>query len=80
MEHVLTLTQKKLLNITNVDEVLDFDEKEITLNSKEDRITIKGNGLKIVAFDKSTSNFQSEGEVYSIIYGKNLPIFKKLFK
>lgn len=80
MEHVLTLTQKKLLNITNIDEVLDFDEKEITLNSKEDRITIKGNGLKIIAFDKSTGNFQSEGEVYSIIYGKNLPIFKKLFK
>ena len=80
MEHVLTLTQKKLLNITNVDEVLDFDEKEITLNSKEDRITIKGNGLKIIAFDKSTGNFQSEGEVYSIIYGKNLPIFKNLFK
>lgn len=80
MEHILTLSQKNSLSITKVDEVLDFDEKEITLNSGEDKITVKGNNLRIISFDKNSGNFQSSGEVYSIVYGKNLPTLKKLFK
>ena len=80
MEHILTLTDKNTLTITKVDEVLDFDEKEITLFCDEDKITIKGSGLTIISFDKNTGNFQSNGEVHSISYGKNLPVLKRLFK
>ncbi len=80
MEQVLSLTNKNALSIVGIEEVVSFDEKEITLKGGGDKIHIKGSGLSIKNFDVESKRFESVGKVFSITYKNGGLAVKKLFK
>lgn len=79
-EKILTLVDKCKLNITNVDEVLAFDEKEIQLNSENGKIYIRGSELKITNFDGEKKILSASGVIDGVFYKDNAKILKKIFK
>ena len=79
-KHSVTIEQRKNIAITAVESVVAFSEVKIVLSLLgEERMSIIGTDLKIIAFSKTTSSFLAEGKVTSILYhGKS--IASRIFK
>ena len=66
----VTIERKKSIHITAVDSVVSFSEVKIVLVLQgNERLTIVGTGLKIVAFSKTNGAFLAEGTVTGVSYG-----------
>ena len=66
----VTIERKKSIHITAVDSVVSFSEVKIVLILQgNERLTIVGTGLKIVAFSKTNGAFLAEGTVTGVSYG-----------
>lgn len=83
-KQIIAITDGKLIKINFVEEILGFDENIVILNSKNGKISIEGNELKIESLEKNggilvvkgeiTGVFSSSGEIkkgfFSRIFGK----------
>ena len=80
--HILTIDNKKRLQVTAVSEVLAFTDKEVKLKLNDKTIVfISGNGLKIGGFDNSSGNALILGDVIAVKYkGQEESLIKKVFK
>ena len=80
--HIVTIDNKKRIQITAVSEVLAFTDKEVKLKLNDKTIMfILGNGLKIGGFDNSSGNALILGEITLVKYkGKEENLIKKVFK
>ena len=78
----IAIKDKRAFSASEVKDVLAFSDKEIKLLlSDGKRLTGEGAGLKIVGFDKSSGDFEAEGEVGSIRFvGAKESIVKRVFK
>ncbi len=78
--HQVIIDNRKSIRVTAVDGVLAFNESKISLGLLGgNKLTVTGNGLKIVGFSKEEGTFFATGEVAGILYGgKNL--LQKLLK
>ncbi len=80
-EHQLTLC-KNGLDAKCVAEVKGFSEKEVKLALLDDRkITVTGEGLKIVGFSRTTGDLCLSGKITQVCYReKGEKLIKRLLK
>ncbi len=81
MEHQLILCKNGLSGVS-VAEVTAFSDREIRLNLCDERkLTVSGEGLKIVNFSKDTGELSVSGKISGVTYReKGEKIIKRLFK
>lgn len=80
--HIITVYNKKRINITTVLEVLAFSDKEVKFRlTDKSALIITGNNLKIAGFDNNTGNATIVGDIISTKYKtKEESFIKKVFK
>ncbi len=82
----LSLENRKILSITGVNEVINFDEEKISLKTDLGPLLIKGSELKMNKLDVQNGDVMINGEIYYIVYsGKEIKkekesILGRLFK
>lgn len=82
----LSLENRKILSITGVNEVINFDEEKISLKTDLGPLLIKGSELKMNKLDVQNGDVTIVGDVWSMVYsGKEMKkekesIIGRLFK
>lgn len=83
-EHTLCLDKRESLKISGVIKVYEFSQTQIVLSSVMGKITIKGEGLHIEKLNVDTQEFESSGNVNSLVYSKDShskkSILERMFK
>lgn len=80
-EEKLCIDARKRLTMTGVEQVDGYSESALKLTVNRTKVIIRGNGLKITAFNKATGNLSCDGEFSEVIYGgKKTPFIKRIFK
>lgn len=65
----LVLWNRKILNLTNIEDVVSFDELNIYLITKDNgNLLIEGNDLHITTLDVASGNMTVEGMIGAMIY------------
>jgi sporulation protein YabP len=65
----VVLWNRKILNLTDIADVVSFDELNIYLITKNNgNLLIEGNDLHITTLDVASGNMTVEGSICSIIY------------
>jgi sporulation protein YabP len=64
----LTLWNRKILNLSGIEDVISFDELSVYLVSKEGNLLVEGADLHITTLDISEGNMTIEGIVNSMVY------------
>ncbi len=67
---VLTLTNRESLTTTGVNDVLNFSDTQIELDTNMGMLIIKGEGLKIISISTENKNAELSGRVTSLEYKK----------
>lgn len=79
---LLTLQDRKVLTITDVDEVLSFDDTVINLSVCKSSLTITGIDLSIRDLSVQNGTLTIIGNINSVVFTDDMPqkgIFKRLF-
>lgn len=83
----LFLENRKILSLTGVNEVINFDEEKISLKTSLGPLLIKGSGLKMNKLDVQNGEVIIGGFISSINYlnkknkvKKNRNLISKIFK
>ena len=69
-EQKLVLINRDKLQLSGVENVESFSDKEIVLITNMGKLTIKGEDLNINQLNVETKDFSMEGYVVSLIYSK----------
>ena len=86
LTHNIELVDRKVLKMSGIKKIENFNKEEFFLLSVMGYILIKGNNLELMKLDTSGGNIHIKGIIDSIIYleedkKKNKEsIFKRLFK
>lgn len=76
-----TLEGRKRLSITGVNSVDGFSERELKLTVSGSRVDIRGENIKITAYNNVSGNFTADGLFSEIKFGgKKVPMLKRIFK
>ena len=85
--HLINISGRKSINITEVKKIENFDEKEFLINTSMGFILINGSNLEIIKLDTFEGNLSIKGKIDSLTYldsskknKKTDGIFNKLFK
>ena len=81
-KNFLSLEGRRILNITDVDEVLSFDDTVINLSVCKSSLTVTGIDLSITDLSVQNGKLTITGNINSIIYTDDIPkksILKRLF-
>ena len=82
----LNLESRRKLSLTGVGEVINFNDKQITLNTNFGVLNIKGEELKMTKLDVQNGDIVIIGKINSFVYTgsearkDNESILSKLFK
>ena len=80
---ILTLTNRKKITLTNVNEIISSNETNIFLKVAQAKAQISGNSINITKLDIASGLLEAEGNFNCIKYDNKLGsrnIFKRLFK
>lgn len=66
--HSITLDNRRTLNMTGVNEVSAFDEKQLILNTEGGRMTVDGEGLHVTALLLEEGRIAIDGQINAITY------------
>lgn len=83
LNHSIILNERKHIELTGVKECLGFDEETIYILTNLGKLTIKGNGLRIIDFDTDSGEFTAEGKINAFAYTydeKSKSFFGKIFR
>lgn len=83
MNHVVKMVDRKSIIISGIKKIINFDDKQFSLESNMGEIIIKGNSLEMIKLDTIDGNVSIKGSIDSIIYSniKNSEsLITKLFK
>lgn len=82
--HDLVLKDRKNLTLSGVNELNSFDEKGVDLITSLGYLSIRGDKIKITAFNNNTGDMEICGDFSALIYinesSKKDGFFSKLFK
>ena len=67
----LVLEDRKSLSLNGVEDVESFSDKEVILNTKLGKLTIKGEMLKISKLNVDVGEFCIGGYIISLVYSKS---------
>ena len=82
-EQGLTLSNRELLELSGVVEVMDFDENRVRLETNLGNLIVNGSDLKMQHLDLDNGELIVEGKVRELKYDKAFKansFFKRLFK
>lgn len=68
MNHVIKLVERKNIVISGIKRIINFDDKEFSLESNMGDIVIKGSGLEMIKLDTIDGNVSIKGTIDSISY------------
>ena len=87
LAHKLILNTRRTCNLTGVNDVLSFDEKEIILETEQGMLMIKGNDLHVNRLTLDKGEVDVDGRIDSFTYseqsgmaGKGESFLSRLFK
>ena len=66
--HKLILNNRRTCNLTGVNDVLSFDEKEIILETEQGMLMIKGSDLHVNRLNLEKGEIDLEGRIDSMAY------------
>ena len=68
--HKLILNNRRTCNLTGVNDVLSFDEKEIILETEQGMLMIKGNDLHVNRLTLDKGEVDVDGRIDSFTYSE----------
>ena len=68
--HKLILNNRRACNLTGVNDVLSFDEKEIILETEQGMLMIKGNDLHVNRLTLDKGEVDVDGRIDSFTYSE----------
>ena len=84
MPHLLSVSERRLLSVSGVQDVDSFDETTVILYTEQGELTVKGTGLHINRLNIETGDLTMEGHVESLVYTevhtRSGGFFGKLFR
>ena len=81
-EHTLRL-EKNTLTVTAVNNVENFDSKQIVATLSNNKLIIKGEELCVIDLDINSQNLVIKGNIFDICYAKHhekVSFMKRIFK
>ncbi len=82
MPHRLTLDERKKLSVSGVEEVVNFDEGQISVQTVKGLLVVRGENLRVETLEKSTGELLVTGLVTDLGYeetGTRGGLFGRLF-
>jgi len=77
----LTIEQQKRLTMSGVQSVDGFNEQSVIITLTDGRMQVMGEGLKVLAFSKTTGNLTLDGKILTVKFAlKKQPLMKRLLK
>ena len=79
----LTLEGREHLTVSGVEEVLRFDEREVSMRTGEGELTIRGEGMSISALSTGGGDIHVHGRVDALCYEESAPergLWARLFR
>ena len=64
----VTLLDRRVINISGVEDVISFDENEIILKSSMGVLSVDGEGLHIIKMSVETGDLSVEGRIDGLFY------------
>lgn len=83
--HIVKLNERKNIVISGVKKIINFDDKEFSLDTTMGVMLIKGTDLEMIKLDTMEGNVSIKGQINMINYvdsdgTKESSVFSKLFK
>lgn len=82
MPHRLTLDERKRLSVSGVEEVVNFDEGQISVQTVKGLLLVRGEGLRVETLEKNTGELTVSGLVTDLSYEETGPqsgLWRRLF-
>ncbi|MBP5609820.1 MAG: sporulation protein YabP [Clostridia bacterium] len=67
-ERKIVVTDRKIIEITDVTGVLSFDEEEIVLETGAGKLSVDGEGLRITVLSLDSGRVSAVGKINGIVY------------
>ncbi|MCH5166790.1 MAG: sporulation protein YabP [Erysipelotrichales bacterium] len=83
MNHVVKIVDRKSIVISGIKRIINFDDKQFSLESNMGDIIIKGESLEMIKLDTIDGNVSIKGSIDSFTYSNiknNESLITKLFK
>ncbi len=84
MPHLLSLSERRALSVSGVQDVDSFDETTVVIYTEQGELTVKGTGLHINRLNIETGDLTMEGHIESLVYTevhtRSGGFFGKLFR
>ncbi len=83
MPHSLTLEERKKLSVSGVEEVVNFDEGQVSVQTVKGLLLVRGDGLRVDKLEKSTGELTISGLVTDLAYEETGPgtgFWSRLFR
>lgn len=74
--HTLSLTDRKLLCVTGVSELIAFDEETVLLGIGDTQLSIGGSGLSVTRLSLESGEIDVSGRIDSVVYAEDAPVGK----
>jgi len=83
LPHSLSLDERQRLTVTGVQEVVEFNEDNVTVQTVKGLLNIRGSGLRVDKLEKETGELRLTGNVSDLGYedaGPGQGFFARLFR
>ena len=83
MNHIVKMVDRKSIVISGIKRIINFDDKQFSLESNMGDIIIKGESLEMIKLDTIDGNVSIKGSIDSIIYSNvktSESLITKLFR
>lgn len=80
--HALRLEERQALSVSGVEEVVSFDEGEVSVQTVKGLLIVRGSGLKVNKLEKTSGELTISGLVTDLCYEESGPgsgFWSKLF-
>lgn len=67
-EHTIALSNRKILSLTGISDVISFDETLVTLSCSQSIMSIEGEGMRVLRMDVDLGDLAIEGKINAISY------------
>ena len=75
--HKVTLLGRRTCNLTGVNDVLSFDEREVILETEQGMLMMKGSGLHVNRLTLDKGEVDVEGKIDSFTYSEQASVTAK---
>ena len=67
-EHTMQLSNRKILALTGISDVISFDETLVTLTCNESIMSIEGEKMRVLRMDVDSGDLAIEGKINAVSY------------